>query len=119
MWHLEMKDGHVSLLAKKTYLTGRAFVLPSEGSVAEACLQHGHEYSISQGLPPLSQGVPLDGDDIPPVAILTVRFIYHLAAEMDLKLEIFSLGDLSKSVGKVLTDMSSLYDVGHRWTTAC
>lgn len=33
---------------------------------------------------------------------------------MDLKLEIFSLGDLSKTVGKIMTDMSSLYDVGRR-----
>ncbi|KAI6673128.1 hypothetical protein NL676_001034 [Syzygium grande] len=99
-------------------LSPRAFVLPSEGSVAEACLQLGHEYSISQGLPPLSTGVPLDGDDIPPGAILTAHFIYHLAAKMDLKLEIFSFGDLSKSVGKVLTDMSSLYDVGRRRRSA-
>lgn len=29
-------------------------------------------------------------------------------------MEIFSLGDLSKSVGKILMDMSSLYDVGRR-----
>lgn len=66
----------------------------------------------------MSTGVPLDGDDIPPGAILTAHFIYHLAAKMDLKMEIFSLGDLSKSVGKVLTDMSSLYDVGRRKTSA-
>ncbi|XP_030538670.1 sec1 family domain-containing protein MIP3 [Rhodamnia argentea] len=99
-------------------LSPRAFVLPSEGSMAEAFLQHGHEYSISQGLPPLSTGVPLDGEDIPPGAILTAHFIYHLAAKMDLKMEIFSLGDLSKSVGKVLTDMSSLYDVGRRKRSA-
>lgn len=33
---------------------------------------------------------------------------------MDLKLEIFSVGDLSKRIGKILTDMSSLYDVGRR-----
>lgn len=33
---------------------------------------------------------------------------------MDLKLEIFSLGGLSKTIGKLLTDMSSLYDVGRR-----
>lgn len=37
---------------------------------------------------------------------------------MDLKLEIFSIGDLSKSVGKILTDMSSLYDVGRRKRSA-
>lgn len=33
-------------------------------------------------------------------------------------MEIFSLGDLSKSVGKILTDMSSLYDVGRRRRSA-
>lgn len=37
---------------------------------------------------------------------------------MDLKLETFSLGDLSKNVGKLLTDMSSLYDVGRRKRSA-
>lgn len=34
--------------------------------------------------------------------------------QMDLKMEIFSLGDLSKSIGNILTGMSSLYDVGRR-----
>jgi len=33
-------------------------------------------------------------------------------------MEIFSLGDISKSVGKVLTDMSSLYDVGRHKRSA-
>lgn len=33
-------------------------------------------------------------------------------------MEIFSLGDLSRSVGKTLTDMSSLYDVGRRKRSA-
>lgn len=37
---------------------------------------------------------------------------------MDLKMEIFSLGDTSKTVGKILTDMSSLYDVGRRKRSA-
>lgn len=37
---------------------------------------------------------------------------------MDLKLEIFSLGDFSKTVGKLLMDMSSLYDVGRRKRSA-
>lgn len=37
---------------------------------------------------------------------------------MDLKMEIFSLGDLSKTVGRILTDMSSLYDVGRRKRSA-
>lgn len=44
--------------------------------------------------------------------ILSYEFIVNM--QMDLKMEIFSLGDLSKTVGKILTDMSSLYDVGRR-----
>ncbi|OMO83865.1 Sec1-like protein [Corchorus capsularis] len=95
----------------------RVFVLPSEGSVGEACLSAEHEDSLSAGLPPLSTGLPSDGDEVPPSATLTAHFLYHLAAKMDLKMEIFSLGDLSKTVGKILTDMSSLYDVGRRKRT--
>ncbi|KAL2245659.1 UNVERIFIED_CONTAM: Sec1 family domain-containing protein MIP3 [Sesamum indicum] len=92
----------------------RVFVLPSEGSVAEASLSVEHENSISSGLPPLSTGKIADTEDFSPGATLTAQFLYHLALKMDLKLEIFSLGDLSKNVGKLLTDMSSLYDVGRR-----
>ncbi|GMI99324.1 MAG2-interacting protein 3 [Hibiscus trionum] len=95
----------------------RVFVLPSEGSIAEACLSAEHEDSISAGLPSLSTGLPSDGDEVPPAAALTAHFLYHLVAKMDLKMEIFSLGDLSKTIGKILTDMSSLYDVGRRKRT--
>ncbi|KAL6570788.1 hypothetical protein OROGR_000338 [Orobanche gracilis] len=95
----------------------RVFVLPSEGSVAEASFCTEHENSISSGLPPLSTG-RADTEDISPGATLTAQFLYHLALKMDLKLEIFSLGDLSKNVGKLLTGMSSLYDVGRRKKTA-
>ncbi|KAL0362459.1 UNVERIFIED_CONTAM: Sec1 family domain-containing protein MIP3 [Sesamum calycinum] len=94
------------------------FVLPSEGSVAEASLSVEHENSISSGLPPLSTGRIADTEDFSPGATLTAQFLYHLASKMDLKLEIFSLGDLSKNVGKLLTDMSSLYDVGRRKRSA-
>ncbi|KAK2981352.1 hypothetical protein RJ640_013143, partial [Escallonia rubra] len=96
----------------------RVFVLPSEGSVAEAHLSTLHENSISPGLPSLTTGTLSDGDDVPPGATLTAQVLYHLAAKMDLKLEIYSLGDLSKTVGKLLTDMSSLYDVGRRRRSA-
>lgn len=94
------------------------FVLPSQGLVAEAYLSTEHEDSISPGLPPLSTGMLSDADDVPPGATLTAHFLYHLAAKMDLKMEIFSLGDISKTVGKILTDMSSLYDVGRRKRSA-
>ncbi|GFZ09305.1 hypothetical protein Acr_20g0011130 [Actinidia rufa] len=77
-----------------------------------------HENSLSPGLPPLSTGSPPDSEDVLPGATLTAQFLYHLAAKMDLKMEIYSLGDLSKTVGKLLTDMSSLYDVGRRKRSA-
>ncbi|KFK37119.1 hypothetical protein AALP_AA4G215300 [Arabis alpina] len=98
--------------------TPRAFVLPSQGSVAEASLSRQHEDSLSFGLPPISTGSMSDTDDVPPGATLTAHFLYQLALKMELKLEIFSLGDLSKNVGKILTDMSSLYDVGRRKRSA-
>ncbi|XP_037494069.1 sec1 family domain-containing protein MIP3 [Jatropha curcas] len=52
------------------------------------------------------------------LSVITAHFLYHLAAKMDLKMEIYSLGDLSKTVGKIMTDMSSLYDVGRRKRSA-
>lgn len=99
-------------------LSPRVFVLPSEGTVTEAYLCTQHESSISPGLPPLSTKSDSDSEDIPPGASLTAQLLYHLAIKMDLKLEIFSLGGLSKTVGKLLTDMSSLYDVGRRKRSA-
>nr|KYP67757.1 Sec1 family domain-containing protein 2 [Cajanus cajan] len=90
----------------------------SKGLVAEAYLSSEHEDFISPGLPPLSTGMLSDADDVPSGATLTAHFLYHLAAKMDLKMEIFSLGDISKTVGKLLTDMSSLYDVGRRKRSA-
>lgn len=60
----------------------RFFVLPSEGSVAEAYLSTEHDNSISFGLPPISTGTPADGEDVPPGAILTAQFLYHLAAKV-------------------------------------
>lgn len=90
------------------------FVLPSEGSIAEAYLSNEQENSISSGLPPLSTGAFHDGEDVPAGVALTAQFLYHLTTKMDLKLEIFSLGDLSRTIGKQITDMSSLYDVGRR-----
>ncbi|CAA6661903.1 unnamed protein product [Spirodela intermedia] len=95
-------------------LSPRVFILPSEGSIAEARLSDKHFDSLSPGLPIISTGHGSDSDEIPPGATLTADFLYYLASKMDLKLEIFSVGDLSKSIGKILTDMSSLYDVGRR-----
>lgn len=123
-------DSHTEYLGKKLVVSvhhfpmilcpfsPKVFVLPSEGSVSEAYLSAKHDDSLSPGLPPISTGVPPDGDDVPPGALLTAHFLYHLAAKMDLKMEIFSLGDLSKTVGKIMTDMSSLYDVGRRKRSA-
>lgn len=99
-------------------LSSRIFVLPSEGTIAEACLSNDHEDSLSPGLPSICTGRSSDGEDIPPGGTLTAHFLHHLAAQMDLKLEIFSLGDTSKMIGKMLTDMSSLYDVGRNKRSA-
>lgn len=117
----EGEDGSTGLLVSVHHfpmilcpISQRVFVFPSEGTVAEACLSYEREDSFSPGLPSICSGLPSDGEDIPPGATLTAHFLYHLAAKMDLKLEIFSLGDTSKVIGKMLTDMSSLYDVGRR-----
>ncbi|EPS71932.1 hypothetical protein M569_02824, partial [Genlisea aurea] len=99
-------------------LSPRVFALPSEGCIAEASLSTESGNSISSALPPLSTGKLTDTDDAIPGASLTAHFLYHLALKMDLKLEIFSMGDLSKNVGKLLMDMSSIYDVGRRKRSA-
>uniref|UniRef100_A0A0E0MCW0 Sec1 family domain-containing protein MIP3 n=1 Tax=Oryza punctata TaxID=4537 RepID=A0A0E0MCW0_ORYPU len=99
-------------------ISSRTFVLPSEGTMAESCLSNHHEDSLSPGLPPISTGRSFDGDEIPPGVTLTAQFLYHLASKMDLKLDIFSLGDTSKVIGKLMMDMSSLYDVGRNKRSA-
>lgn len=63
-------------------LSPRVFVLPSEGTIAEACLSSDHEDSLSPGLPPMSARLSSDGDDTPPGATLTAHFLYHLAAKV-------------------------------------
>lgn len=68
----------------------RVFVLPSEGSIAEAYLSAEHEDSLSPGLPPLSTGLPSDGDDVPPGATLTAHFIYHLAAKVTTSMRVIT-----------------------------
>ncbi|KAK8944530.1 hypothetical protein KSP39_PZI008583 [Platanthera zijinensis] len=95
-------------------VSARVFVFPSEGAVAEACLSNNNESSLCPSLPSICTGLTFDGEDIPPGATLTAHFLYNLAAKLDLKMEIFSLGDTSKVIGKMLTDMSGLYDVGRR-----
>lgn len=39
-----------------------------------------------------------DADDIPPGATLIAHFLHHLAGQMDLKMEIFTLGPLSQAL---------------------
>lgn len=63
-------------------LSPRVFVLPSEGSTAEASLSSEHEGSISSGLPPLSTGKLADAEDVSPGANLTAQFLYHLALKV-------------------------------------
>ncbi|KAG0472795.1 hypothetical protein HPP92_014652 [Vanilla planifolia] len=92
----------------------RVFLLPSEGAVAEARLSNNCEDSLSAGLPLICTGKSSDSDDVPPGVTLSAHFLHNFASVMDLKMEIFSLGDTSKIIGKMLTNMSSLYDVGRR-----
>ncbi|CAN6320232.1 unnamed protein product [Urochloa humidicola] len=99
-------------------ISSRAFVLPSEGIIADSCLSNQHEDSLGPGLPSISTGKPFDSDEVPPGVTLTSQFLYHLANKMDLKLDIFSLGDTSKVIGKLMMDMSSLYDVGRNKRSA-
>ncbi|XP_062197233.1 sec1 family domain-containing protein MIP3-like [Phragmites australis] len=99
-------------------ISSRAFVLPSESIVADSCLSNQHEDSLGPGLPSISTGKPFDSDEVPPGVTLTAQFLYHLANKMDLKLDIFSFGDTSKVVGKLMMDMSSLYDVGRNKRSA-
>ncbi|KAK3118156.1 hypothetical protein QOZ80_9BG0695050 [Eleusine coracana subsp. coracana] len=75
-------------------------------------------HSLSPGLPSISAGKPFDSDEVPPGVTLTAQFLYHLANKMDLKLDIFSFGDTSKVIGKLMMDMSSLYDVGRHKRSA-
>lgn len=63
--------------------TPRAFVLPSQGSVAEASLSRQHEDSLSFGLPPISTGSMSDADDVPSGATLTAHFLYQLALKVN------------------------------------
>lgn len=63
-------------------ISPRVFVLPSEGSVAEAYLSSEHEESLSPGLPPISAKSTFDSEDVPPAATLTANFLYHLAAKV-------------------------------------
>uniref|UniRef100_A0ACD6A1T2 Uncharacterized protein n=1 Tax=Avena sativa TaxID=4498 RepID=A0ACD6A1T2_AVESA len=99
-------------------ISSRTFILPSEGTIAESYLSNHREDSLSPGLPSISTGKAFDGDEVPPGVTLTAQFLYHLANKMDLKLDIFSLGDTSKVIGKLMMDMSSLYDVGRNKSSA-
>ncbi|KAK3119510.1 hypothetical protein QOZ80_9AG0671570 [Eleusine coracana subsp. coracana] len=99
-------------------ISSRAFVLPSEGIIADSYLSNPHEDSLGPGLPSISAGKPFDSDEVPPGVTLTAQFLYHLANKMDLKLDIFSFGDTSKVIGKLMMDMSSLYDVGRHKRSA-
>ncbi|KAM0868691.1 hypothetical protein ACQ4PT_041158 [Festuca glaucescens] len=87
-------------------------------TIAESYLSNHREDSLSPGLPSISTGKAFDGDEVPPGVTLTAQFLYHLANKMDLKLDIFSLGDTSKVIGKLMMDMSSLYDVGRNKSSA-
>jgi hypothetical protein len=60
-------------------ISSRAFVLPSEGIIADSYLSNPHEDSFGPGLPAISAGKPFDADEVPPGVTLTSQFLYHLA----------------------------------------
>lgn len=123
MGPVEARGGRLSVTVRHfpmifSPISSRVFVLPSEGIIADSCLSNNHEDSLGPGLPSISTGRPFDSDEVPPGVTLTAQFLYHLANKMDLKLDIFSLGDTSKVIGKLMMDMSSLYDVGRNKRSA-
>ncbi|CAM6014712.1 unnamed protein product [Sphagnum balticum] len=90
-------------------LTKGVFVLPSGSAEAEAPLSDNRpNSSLGPGLPAIDTGVPLDGDDyIPSGATLLAHMLQHFTAQLELKVEVFSLGPLAQIVGKMVTGLAS------------
>lgn len=96
-------------------LTSTAFVFPSGGALAQAPLSDEIHKGIGPGLPGIDAGVVIgDDDNIPIGGTLLAHFLQHLAGQLDLKLDIFTLGPLSHYVGKILTQFSGVTDVSGR-----
>ncbi|KAG0568011.1 hypothetical protein KC19_7G179400 [Ceratodon purpureus] len=110
---LELIVRHAPLLM--CALTPNLFVLPSGGAEAEAPLSdHKTGPSLGPGLPAIDTGVVFDVDDrIPSGASLVGHFLQQLTAQLDLKVDVFSLGPLSHLVGNLVTDLSSSIVLDH------
>eukprot|EP00249_Psilotum_nudum_P022712 c28618_g1_i1 orf=227-2896(+) len=96
-------------------ITSRTFVLPSGAAVAEAYLSAKVENSLGPGLPCIEIGKTSDGEDhIPPGGILLAHFLQHFSGQLDLKLDIFTIGPLAHCVGKRLSGLSRVSDISGR-----
>ncbi|KAI5065162.1 hypothetical protein GOP47_0019857 [Adiantum capillus-veneris] len=95
-------------------LTSRAFVFPSNGLLATAPLADVNS--------PLGIGIPYtnctsarhEDEGIPIGGTLLAHFLHHLAGQLSLKFDVYTLGPLSNEVGKHLTELSGLADVSVR-----
>jgi hypothetical protein len=67
-------------------ISSRAFVLPSDGIIADSCLSNQHEDSLGPGLPSISTGEAFETDEVPPGVTLTAQFLYHLANKVTIYL---------------------------------
>lgn len=97
-------------------LTANLFVLPSGGAEAEAPLSDHKktDSSLGPGLPAIDTGVTFDVDDrIPSGAALLGYFLQQLTAQLDVKVDVFSLGPLAHLVGNLVTDLSSSISLDH------
>ncbi|KAG0581697.1 hypothetical protein M758_3G001300 [Ceratodon purpureus] len=97
-------------------LTANLFVLASGGAEAEAPLSDHKktDSSLGTGLPAIDTSVMFDVDDrIPSGAALLGHFLQQLTAQLDVKVDVFSLGPLAHLVGNLVTDLSSSISLDH------
>lgn len=104
---------HVPLLM--CALAPNLFVLPSGGAEAESPLSDLKSGpSLGPGLPPIDTGVMFDVDDrVPSGASLLGHFLHQLTSQLDVKVDVFSLGPLAHLVGNLVTDLSSSIVLDH------
>lgn len=117
-----MEDHSVHLIVEVKHfpmiicpLMSRAFVFPSRGMLAGAPLSHKADKALGIGLPRIDAGAVTDDDDSLPIGgTLVAHFLHHLAVQLSLKFDVFTLGPLSHDVGKLLTELSGIADVSGR-----
>ncbi|KAH7288666.1 hypothetical protein KP509_31G036000 [Ceratopteris richardii] len=116
----DIEDLNVSLIIKIKHfpmimcpLTSSAFVFPSNGLIARAPLAEGDSL-IGIGLPDTTGRIRHDDDGIPIGGSLSADFLHHLAGQLGLKFDVYTLGPLSSEIGRHLTQLSGLADVSVR-----